>query len=256
VEGATPDSLLALHAAGYRAVIERLGPGRVLDIGCGEGLELEAFALPGRTLFGVDYKRGALARAEHRVRSGELHVAQMDATHLGLATGAVDWACSSHLIEHFRDPAAHAREVSRVLADGGTAFFLTPNRPADFENPFHLTLFVKEELEDLLRAWFDDVWVGGLDGTRVVKEDFARRRDKANRLLALDHFDLRHRVPYSWYVTAYTKVLPMAYRLVARRDTRGATGITADDFFVTSEVDETTLVLFAVVGMPRRRAPA
>ena len=30
-EGSTPDSLLALHAAGYREVRARLGPGRVLD---------------------------------------------------------------------------------------------------------------------------------------------------------------------------------------------------------------------------------
>ena len=32
----------------------------------------------------------------------------------------------------------------------------------------------------------------------------------------------------------------------------GATGITADDWFVTTEPDDTTLVLFAVAGAPRR----
>ena len=37
IEGQTPDSLLALHAAGYREVIERLGSGRLLDLGCGLG---------------------------------------------------------------------------------------------------------------------------------------------------------------------------------------------------------------------------
>ena len=39
---------------------------------------------------------------------------------------------------------------------------------------------------------------------------------------------------------------------MARRDTGGATGITADDWFVTEDVDDTTLVLFAVAGDPRR----
>src|SRR4029079_11021904 len=35
--GATPDSLLAFHDAGYREMCERLGPGTVLDVGCGGG---------------------------------------------------------------------------------------------------------------------------------------------------------------------------------------------------------------------------
>ena len=38
MEGSTPDSLLALHDAGYREVLARLGPGRVLDVGCGVGV--------------------------------------------------------------------------------------------------------------------------------------------------------------------------------------------------------------------------
>ena len=38
----------------------------------------------------------------------------------------------------------------------------------------------------------------------------------------------------------------MAYKLVARGDAGGVTGITADDWFVTDELDDTTLVLFAV----------
>src|SRR5689334_23970292 len=39
MEGHTPDSLLALHDAGYREVIARLGKGRILDVGCGVGME-------------------------------------------------------------------------------------------------------------------------------------------------------------------------------------------------------------------------
>jgi len=36
-QGVTPDSLLALHEAGYRAVLDRIGQGRILDVGCGSG---------------------------------------------------------------------------------------------------------------------------------------------------------------------------------------------------------------------------
>src|SRR5271154_2492857 len=48
MEGATPDSLLALHDAGYREVIARLGPGVVLDVGCGVGTETSRLAAPDR----------------------------------------------------------------------------------------------------------------------------------------------------------------------------------------------------------------
>jgi hypothetical protein len=40
--------------------------------------------------------------------------------------------------------------MARVLADDGTAFFITPNAPADFENPFHIRLFDPDELLALL----------------------------------------------------------------------------------------------------------
>lgn len=247
-QGVTPDSLLALHDAGYRAVLDRMGSGRVLDVGCGQGFESVRFIAPDRRVVGVDYDIEA-ARAAHRVG---LPVGCMDARALGMATGSFDWVCSSHLIEHFEGPGDHAREVARVLRPEGTAFFLTPNAPADFENPFHLHLFGPDDLRSLLARSFDEVWVEGLDAVEKVKADFAARRARAQRLLALDFLDLRHRIPHRWYVGAYTRLLPLAYRLVARGDAAGSTGITADDWFVTETVDETTLVLFAVCRRPRR----
>jgi SAM-dependent methyltransferase len=251
-QGVTPDSLLALHAAGYRAVIERLGPGSLLDVGCGQGFESVGFVGPGRRVVGVDYSAEATGTARARFGPDGLAVAQMDALELGLATGSFDWVCSSHLIEHFERPEAHVAELARVLADDGAAFFLTPNEPADFENPFHVHLFDRRTLVEVLTRHFDEVWLGGVDAVPGVKADFAARRAKAERLLKLDVLDLRHRIPHRWYVAAYTRLLPLAYRLVARGDTGGTTGITVDDWFVTEEIDDTTLVLFAVARRPRR----
>lgn len=250
-QGVTPDSLLALHAAGYRAVLERLGPGRLLDVGCGQGFESVGFVAPDRQVVGVDYSADATATASARFGHGGLHVARMDAQSMGLAGGSFDWVCSSHLIEHFDPPHGHVAEIARVLTDDGTAFFLTPNEPADFENPFHVHLFGRRELAALLARYFGEVWLGGVDAAPRVKADFAARRARANQVLRLDLFDIRHRIPRAWYTEAYTRLLPLAYRLIARDDTGGTTGITADDWFVTDEVDDTTLVLLAVARRPR-----
>ncbi|MGH9110185.1 MAG: class I SAM-dependent methyltransferase [Acidimicrobiales bacterium] len=255
-QGVTPDSLLALHDAGYRAVSERLGPGRLLDVGCGQGFESVRLMGEGRPVVGVDYSPEATADASRRFGPDGLAVACMDAARLGFSGRTFDWVTSSHLIEHFTEPAGHVAEMARVLADGGTAFFLTPNRPADFENPFHVHLFDRRQLADICDRHFAEVWVGGVDAVPDVKADFAARRERARRLLRLDLLDLRHRIPHRWYVAAYTRLLPVAYRLMARRGTGGATGITAEDWFVTEDLDDSTLVLFAVARRPRRPGPA
>jgi SAM-dependent methyltransferase len=250
--GATPDSLLALHEAGYRAVRDRLGPGGVLDVGCGEGFGAPWLAGAERTVVGVDYALSALRGLFRGAEDGRPPLAACQAAALCFGDSTFDWACSSHLIEHFVDPEDHLSELARVLKPEGTAFVLTPNAPADFENPFHLRLYLRDELRDVLARHFDQIWVGGLQGDEAVKADFARRRARAARLLRLDVFDLRHRLPRSWYVGAYTRALPLAYRLMARHDTGGESGISAADFFVSDDVDESTPVLFATAGRPRK----
>jgi SAM-dependent methyltransferase len=246
----TPDSLLALHEAGYRAVLERIGDGRILDIGCGQGFESARFLSPDREVVGADYSSDAVSAAASRYAGDGLRVVQMDALRLGLAGRSFDGACSSHLIEHFTDPEPHVAELARVVKGEGVVCILTPNAPADFENPFHLHLFDRGELRQMLERHFGQVWLGGVDAAPRVKADFAARRLKAGKLLRLDVLDLRHRLPHRWYVWAYTRLLPLAYRLVARGDAGGMTGITADDWFVTEELDDTTLVLFAVARQP------
>jgi SAM-dependent methyltransferase len=251
-QGVTPDSLLALHEAGYRAVLDRIGDGRILDVGCGQGFESARFLDPGRAVVGVDYSGDAVATASSHYGPDGLHVAQMNALGLAFLAQSFDGACSSHLIEHFTDPEPHVSELARVVKDDGLVCILTPNKPADFENPFHLHLFDRAELRAMLERHFGDVWLGGVDAVPHVKADFEARRLKAAKLLRFDVFDLRHRMPYQWYVWTYTRLLPLAYKLVARNDTGGATGITADDWFVTEDPDDTTLVLLAVARKPLR----
>lgn len=252
VEGSTPDSLLALHAAGYREMRSRLGGGVVLDAGCGVGFESASLLSDDRFVVGFDYDYETARGARGEFAARGLRVACCDAISTCFRSGQFDFVCSSHLIEHFHRPALHAAELARVLRDGGTAMILTPNRPADFENPFHLHLYDRDELEDTLRGIFEEVWVGGLDGSERVKADFASRRRRAQKVLRLDVANLRHRIPHSWYTTIYSAALPVVYKLMAGGDSRGATGITADDFFVTEHLDDTTLVLFAVCRSPRR----
>lgn len=256
IEGKTPDSLLALHAAGYREVRHRLGAGRFLDLGCGLGDGTATFASPDRTLVGVDYDPATAALARRAHADAALSTVCGDGGALGLRDASFDSVCSSHLIEHFVDPEHHVREVARVLADDGAAFFLTPNKPADFENPYHVYLFDPEDLAAMLGRHFDSVQVMGLDATPAVKADFEERRAMARRMLALDPWGLRHKLPRPAFVALHAIGRRFAYRFLTREQVGGSSGITDEEFFVTDRIDDSTLVLIAVAEKPRRRALA
>lgn len=255
--GSTPDSLLALHDAGYREVVERLGPGVVLDVGCGLGDETVRLAGPGRFVVGVDYhpETAVLAAREWSTNGkapAPVAFAGMDGSAIGLRPGSVGWACSSHIIEHFTSPERHVAELAGVLADGGTAFVITPNRPADFENPFHVYLFEAEELASLLRLFFAEVEVRGLEGDDVLQADFAARRRSGERILKLDFLRLRHRLPRRWYVWTYERALPIVYRALGSRASGVGSGIDHTHLFLTDKITPTTPVLFAIARSPRR----
>ncbi len=257
MEGATPDSLLALHDAGYRETVDRLGVGTVLDVGCGVGAETARLAGPGRWVLGVDYDADTAVSATAEwgrggSRGADIRFAGMDGARLGLRGGCVDWACSSHIIEHFTAPELHVAELARVVADSGTAFVITPNRPADFENPFHVYLFEEPELRSLLRLFFRDVEVWGLEGSEALKADFAARRRSGERILKLDFLRLRHRIPRRWYVWTYERALPLVYRVLGSDNSGVGSGLDQSHFFMTREIVDTTPVLFAVARSPRR----
>jgi SAM-dependent methyltransferase len=252
MEGSTPDSLLAFHDAGYREMAERIGPGTVLDVGCGVGAQTAKLTGVGRLVIGVDYDPQTAIDASHEWGPRGMRFAAMDGAKIAARDGTIDWVCSSHIIEHFRAPEQHVAELARVASADGTALVITPNRPADFENPFHVALFEADELESLLSLFFHDVSVRGIEGTPELHADFAQRRASGERLLKLDPLDLRHKIPYRWYVWSYERVLPVVYKMLGSARTGVGSGIDESHFFLTDQITPTTPGLFAVASRPRR----
>ncbi|MFJ9552166.1 class I SAM-dependent methyltransferase [Nocardiopsis sp. NPDC101807] len=92
-----------------------LGPGPVLDVGCGTGDWADALARwSGRPVVGVDPAPAAPARAG---RADAVLVAGL-AQALPLAPGAAAAAWLSRVLHHVDDLAAPATELRRVLAPG------------------------------------------------------------------------------------------------------------------------------------------
>ncbi len=111
----------------YRLVqrlLEATPDAPVLDVGCGTGPFARFMEPHGVRVLGVDLADSALRKARERGVTG-LAVAQGE--RLPFAEGAFSRAVCLGNLEHFLDPAAGARELRRVLAEGGRAVVMLPN---------------------------------------------------------------------------------------------------------------------------------
>lgn len=227
------------HVAAYRAVAALLPDGDpVLDLGCGVG---HSFAeLAPRTTVGVDLDPGALAGQDR-----ETHAADMRA--LPLADGRFASVVSVQSIEHVPDPERVLAEVVRVLAPGGTAVFVTPNRltfarPDEIIDPFHFREYDARELAELCRAPFPEVRILGLAGSARYAALVAAEHRRLDRLLARDPLRLRRFVPRRARQLLYDGLLNRA-----RRDPDpAAAAIDEDDFSVVADGLDEALDLIAV----------
>lgn len=94
--------------------------GRVLDVGCGNGMYLRELRRRGIETAGCDLSIGMLsAAADHTM------LVNADAIRLPFGDGTFDVVLAPHMLYHIEDRAAAVRELRRVLAPGGVCVTVT-----------------------------------------------------------------------------------------------------------------------------------
>jgi len=98
---------------------------RVLDLGCGTGLHVAAFARAGCDVTGVEPFDAARDTAAEVLRELGVNAPVIDgsAERIPLDDRSFDFVYANQVIEHVADPAASFGEVARVLAPGGLFWF-------------------------------------------------------------------------------------------------------------------------------------
>jgi SAM-dependent methyltransferase len=103
---------------------------RVLDVGCGQGIDVARYAIAGARATGVDLtpRHVELARRHLEALGLEGEVANGDAESLPFPDGAFDRVSSNGVLHHTPDMPAALREIRRVLVPGGEARIIVYNR--------------------------------------------------------------------------------------------------------------------------------
>jgi SAM-dependent methyltransferase len=94
--------------------------GRILDAGCGEGIDLASVSLSGPvTAVGVEISNGGIAATSARIEGlPKASLIQGNVLSLPLASGVFDGAYSYGVVHHTIDPEGAVREIARVLKPG------------------------------------------------------------------------------------------------------------------------------------------
>jgi len=178
----------------YFLRVSQLPPGRLLDVGCGNGQRLGAFRKLGWQVVGqeVDPEAAQVAsNAGHKVFVGPLAEVPRGA--------GFDLILLNHVLEHVHDPAQMLQLCAYLLTPGGKVALLTPNasglghcvlrsRWRGLEVPRHLQVFTGGSLRRLIASsgltpvvvdsspinaqWFMEQWASAKSlprtGTKLV----------------------------------------------------------------------------------------
>jgi 2-polyprenyl-3-methyl-5-hydroxy-6-metoxy-1,4-benzoquinol methylase len=159
---------------------------RVLEIGCGMGLHTEILVRAGADVTAIDLTSTAVEATSRRLALKQLsaRVLQADAEQLPFGSRSFDFVWSWGVIHHSARTARAVRHIARVLKPDGSCRIMVYNRTGmaarvalirdhllkgkflrqsfdetlwGFTDGFTARYYIREQFEDLFRAFFEDV---------------------------------------------------------------------------------------------------
>jgi SAM-dependent methyltransferase len=183
---------------------------RVLDVGCGAGVDLVRFAAAGARTAGVDLSANAIRLAGQNLSQQGLDakLAVADGEALPFRSESFDYVFAHGVLQYTGNARRLVEEVRRVLSPGGTAFFQVYNRRS-WLNALSKLMKVDLEHEDapVLRKYAPREFESLLDGFRGVK-------------LITERFPVKTRLHKGWKGAAFNSLFVGTFNALPRRWTR------------------------------------
>lgn len=133
--------------------LHKMKPGKLLEVGCGDGTKLTHLTTLGWAVEGQEVDRISAARA---AKTGiKVHVGSLE--NLNLPDASYDAIVMKHVIEHMHEPVKLLVECRRLLSPHGTLIAVTPNTRSfghrifksywrGLEPPRHIFLYCQNNL--------------------------------------------------------------------------------------------------------------
>lgn len=180
---------------------------RVLDVGCGAGVDLVRFARGGARTAGVDVSESAIALARQNVQQRRLEAALCvaDGEALPFPSDSFDFVFAHGVVQYACGDQAIVDECRRVVKPGGTVFVQVYNR-VSWLNALSQVMKVGLEHEDapVLRKYSPGEFrrlLRGFSAVRIVPE----------------RFPVKSRLHGGWKGAAYNGLFVGAFNALPRR---------------------------------------
>ena len=186
------------------------GGRRVLEVGCGAGVDLARFARGGALVTGVDLAESAIALAranfEQQGLEGDFRVA--DGERLPFADDAFDLVYAHGVVQYTSNPGRLVAECRRVLKPGGEAVFQVYNR-ISWLNALSHVMKVGLEHQDapVLLKFSIGEFKRLLEGFREVR-------------IVPERFPVKSRLHGGWKGAVYNGMFVGAFNVLPRRVVR------------------------------------
>jgi len=141
---------------------------KILELGCQEGLGTLLLAEAGHKVLGVDFDKDAIRHAQNSIKKDNISFRWAD--FIGKRFGKFRAVVSLDVIEHIKTDHEDKflKTVCANLYPSGFALIGTPNVIAKqyaskYSRASHINLYSIERLDALLRKYFDNVYIFGMN---------------------------------------------------------------------------------------------
>lgn len=152
------DATRLLTRARIHWIVDQVPDGRILDLGCSQGVTSVLLAERGATVVGADIEAPAIEFAQ-KVREGldaetqeRLQFVEADGAEIPFALKSFDHVVCSEVLEHAENPNKVVEEMYRVLKPGGLLVVTVPF--GVMPHPDHKRVFYPDSLAALLEPMF------------------------------------------------------------------------------------------------------
>jgi SAM-dependent methyltransferase len=236
---------IARHRAAYEVALQHAAGGRVIDVGSGSGHGTTLLGRGFRNALGIDrvFPDGANRRDGIQFLVGDLRS-------LPLVGASFDLVLSFQVIEHLEDPTFYVDALAGLLRPDGLAIVTTPNLlTSDGVNPYHVHEYRAADLAQCLGRRFDAVEMHGISPSDRARRVFEERSQRIRRIMRLDPFGLRDRLPRALVEWLFARFALLVRRTNSAHD-ETAPEMTWLDFPVGPAADD-CLDLLALCRKPR-----